>query len=79
MENQPRSFAFVRVHNGDTDVTVHLAECPDPQQERKQVFPGEVGDAGLDDEAFIASFILPGTQNKFETLRVLNPFPRFQD
>ena len=30
----------------------------------------------MDDEAFIASFILPGTQNKFETLRVLNPFPR---
>ena len=75
MEDQPCPFALVRVSSGDKDVTAHLAKCPDLQQERKHVFPGEVGNAELDDDAFIASFTLPSIQNKFETLRALNPFP----
>ena len=58
--------------------TVHLAMLRDALtwRERKEVRNGEVGDWQKDDDAFLASFVLPGAANKFDILQTLNPFPR---
>ena len=75
---RPRLALFASVvettHNGDT--TARLQDCPDSSRHRKHVFPGEIGNAALDDEGFRATFSLPTALNKFETLKTINKFPR---
>ena len=75
---QPRCHPFALIVGTDSggNITGRLQECPNILECRKHVFPGEVGNANLDDEAFLASFSLPGQSHKFDMLKAVTKFPR---
>jgi len=67
-----RAEAFVILRGDVATDAVTTAEA----KATKTVRNGEVGNWEQDDDAFLASFALPGAANKFDVLRVRNPFPR---